>query len=408
VNTPGADTLGLERFLTKRVSFTYRGNRIELALSQSLFSSAEVDRGSALLLKSLSSADPLPGPEILDLGCGTGVLGIAASRAAPGSRLWLQDRDALAVAFAGWNAEANGVTPACLSGDLAFTGLEGRRFDLLLSNLPAKAGEPVHAAMMADAARHLAPEGLAAVVVVEPIATRIRSAVDAAGLRAEEAARTSTHVVFHARHHSPAAPPPPEPPDPLAPYVRGRAAFALPAVTFEIDTCYDLPEFDTLSHATALALEVAEDPRVLDRLDRPVLVWNPGQGHVPAFLSARRPARSGGLPPGPLTLVSRDMLALRASSRAAPTPAPTCLHAWDPAAATGPFGCAFLFPDDEPHVRWEEYLPALAREILEPGGLAVVAAGATFMARLLRQSRGLELVRSRKRAGARSVLLRKP
>jgi SAM-dependent methyltransferase len=399
-------SLPLESFVTRRISYRFRGQQVKLALSQSLFSSHEVDRGSELLLKSIPLSVLERSASILDLGCGTGVLGICLARAASGSRLWLQDRDALALGVSALNCRDNAIEPAGIVGELGLQGLGETRFDLIVSNIPAKAGEPVHADLVARIARHVSPGGLACLVVIEPLAERIRSAFEAHGLLCQEAERTGSHVVYHARIQGDLEPPSPSA-DALAPYVRKRSGFSRGGTHYELDAVYDLPEFDTLSYQTVLALETAEDSRVLGRLDRPILVWNPGQGHLPACLLQQAARGVGPRDLGTITLGSRDILQLRASARNAAVFV-SCVHAWDPALAAGPFGCIFVSPDDEPHVGWDAYLPGVLRERLEPGGVAVVSAGATFIARLLRSASGLVLQKSRKRAGTRCVLLRKP
>ena len=92
---------------------------------------------------------------ILDLGCGTGVLGLALAKHYA-AELTARDRDALALAVTAHNAASNGL--ACrTAGGVDTANLDGTReggpFQLVVSNLPAKAGEPVLAHMIAEAAR---------------------------------------------------------------------------------------------------------------------------------------------------------------------------------------------------------------------------------------------------------------
>ena len=212
-------------------------------------------------------------------------------------------------------------------------------------------------------------------------------------------------MVFHGRATGPevGTPAGPDDSDPLRSYLRGRRRFR--PSSREMDVVYDLPEFDTLSHGTELALEMAAEAPI--RPGGQLLVWNPGQGHLPAVLAdlarGSRPA-----PGGRLALAGRDLLALRISARNAASASPRCAHVWDPAALPGTYSLMCLFPDDEPHVRWEEYLPDFALERLEHDSYAIVSASATFVGRMLRHAAGLELRRSRKKDGVRCVLLRKP
>src|SRR5688572_25437857 len=78
----------------------------------------------------------LPAKSLLDLGCGCGLLGIAAAKApVPAREVWATDIDPRAVACAKGNAERNGVAVHVEQGDL-FEPVLGRRFDLIVTNPP--------------------------------------------------------------------------------------------------------------------------------------------------------------------------------------------------------------------------------------------------------------------------------
>lgn len=80
-------------------------------------------------------------PNILDLGCGSGILAIAVARALPHARMLATDNDPVAVAVATANAKANGVGAriafACAEG-LAHPWLRhSAPFDLVIANILA-------------------------------------------------------------------------------------------------------------------------------------------------------------------------------------------------------------------------------------------------------------------------------
>lgn len=96
--------------------------------------------------------------DVLDLGCGSGVLAIAALRALPGARITATDLDAPSIAVARENARLNHCAQAIgfrVAAGLAHPHLRGKRFDLLIANILA--GPLMRLAR--DIARAVAPGG---------------------------------------------------------------------------------------------------------------------------------------------------------------------------------------------------------------------------------------------------------
>lgn len=81
----------------------------------------------------------LAGIRVLDVGCGSGVLGIAAARA--GATVTAVDINPAAVAVTGANARRNNVAVAALESDL-LDAVDGETFDLILVNPPYFAADP--------------------------------------------------------------------------------------------------------------------------------------------------------------------------------------------------------------------------------------------------------------------------
>jgi SAM-dependent methyltransferase len=174
-----------------------------------LFSSADIDSGTRLLLKVFSRAldgyaaagKPLP-CRVLDAGCGAGTIGICAAKAigemGGGAFVRAQDRDELARQITSHNAAKNGISESALE---AFTepllaGTDTGRWDLILSNIPAKAG----ASILKDFARRstglLNPQGRGIMVVVHTLADFFRQEIAAAGACLEQEEAGTEHVVF--------------------------------------------------------------------------------------------------------------------------------------------------------------------------------------------------------------------
>jgi ribosomal protein L11 methyltransferase len=100
----------------------------------------ESTRGCLLAIDRLPAA-LAPHPRILDVGCGSGVLAIAAAKRWPTARLLAVDNDPVAVAVASANLALNGVATRCravLSEGLAASAVRrAAPFDLILANILA-------------------------------------------------------------------------------------------------------------------------------------------------------------------------------------------------------------------------------------------------------------------------------
>ena len=444
----------------KQVAFQFDGHSLQLGLSQSLFSSYEVDAGSRLLLKSIAQQlATLPEERrrlraVLDLGCGTGVLGLALARRY-GAALTARDRDALALAVTAHNAALNGV--ACTTrGGIDVSNLDGSRdpggYDLVVANLPAKAGAPVLARLLAAAAAVTAPGGRIAVVVVTPLAAQTRSQLAAVAEPIHEA-RGSRHTVLHARPRPRAGAAPDGAAggggktsggaEPLAAYVRHRGEFTLTDRAYHLDTVYGVPDFDTPSHLTrftaGLIQRAGQQRRLRQRPAGPreplsILVWNPGQGHLPVWLAGGALAEAyGGTGTGAgtgtgtgagtgagaaagggarFTLVSRDALQLLATAAnlhrtGIPAAALTVRHQ---VTLNQPVRhhLAVLLPDaDLGGADRRRLLPELA-PLLLPAASAVITGPARLVAPLLTHRKPLTLVRESKRRALRGAILQAP
>lgn len=140
----------------REVAVTFRGRAYRFLTDRGVFSYRGVDRGTRLLLEAL---DVHPDDEVLDLGCGYGVVGIVAATLAPRGRAVLVDINARAVELARENARRCGaLNVEVLHGDL-YGPVAGRRFDVIATNPPIRAGRAVVRAVVEGAPAHLKPGG---------------------------------------------------------------------------------------------------------------------------------------------------------------------------------------------------------------------------------------------------------
>jgi hypothetical protein len=303
----------IEKYVLKVVPLRFRGADLNLELSHALFSSFDIDIGSRLLLKLVGKhIEPAVVSRIIDIGSGVGVLGIACARGYPGSSAAFRDRDALALAFTARNARLNKVKPAALEHALFLDGLEGTSFDLVLCNVPAKAGVPALDRFFRDVPGILSESGTAAVVVVNTIAEAARQSIIAGGgdIWMTEEASGHTALLFRrgaavqgsvaaAAGSSPGS-------DPWVVRERSEAVVKLGSARYRFKGYWGLPEFDTPSFATVLAAELSGTLPKGGQLRR-VAVINPGVGRLPCFIRSQARSR--------IDLCGRDALALAASER---------------------------------------------------------------------------------------------
>jgi ribosomal protein L11 methyltransferase len=128
-------------------------------------------------LELLQAVDPMP-DRVLDVGCGSGILALAALRLGAGHAVGI-DTDPLAVAASRENAERNGLTDRFEAREGTLSAIAAQRHPLVLANLVAS----VLVELAGPLSAHLAPGGvLLAGGIIAPRATEVEDAMRAAGL----------------------------------------------------------------------------------------------------------------------------------------------------------------------------------------------------------------------------------
>ena len=141
--------------------FEYRGVSLDFTTDAGVFSRGEVDTGTRLLLEALP--EEMAG-EILDLGCGWGVIGISIARKWPETRVTMADVNLRALELTRENAKRNRAEVICTESD-GMEAFAGKTFDAVVTNPPIRAGKQVIYKMFADAAGCLKPGGAMYLVI---------------------------------------------------------------------------------------------------------------------------------------------------------------------------------------------------------------------------------------------------
>jgi 16S rRNA G1207 methylase RsmC len=288
-------------YLKKAVTLRVANVDLELLAAHDLFSSHAIDTGSRLLLRSLASA--AAPASILDLGCGYGPLGLGLKARFPETELHLVDRDALAVHFAAMNAHRNGFAGTRAYASLGYDGIpETTTFDLIVSNLPGKAGKAVIDELLLGASTVLRSAGMVAIVVVASLASSVTELLEGNGAEIVERLDGKAHTVLHYGIDS-TAPAPRGSAFARGVYRRNEEAFSRAGLSWRATTSWGLPEFDSLGFGTSLMIDLIVNAHLSDSR---TLVANPGQGHVACAIAL-------GCTPTSMTLAGRDLLELETS-----------------------------------------------------------------------------------------------
>jgi len=299
----------IEQYSNKEVPFRYNGVNLSFFLSQRLFSSFTIDAGTKLLLKTIAKKiDFTEINYVSDIGCGIGVIGLSLKKKHPKLTVTLQDRDALALSFSKENARRNKIKNICYSGELALEGMEKNSQDLIISNLPAKAGESVLQDFVNRSLTYLSAEGLCLVVVVATLKDTILNAIRKTDAEISYKEDTKEYSVFHFKkiNNTNFQTKDNDKTDLKECYLRGTNDFQLKKLHYSLKVVYNLPGFDTIPYHIDLTAHLLEKQAVSDR----TLFWNPGQGHLPviAHLVNRKKITE-------TTLASRDILQLKISKK---------------------------------------------------------------------------------------------
>ncbi len=292
-------------FYKKTVSYRHCDHNLNFHVSQTLFSSHDIDIGTRRLLSTLVLED-YTYSKILDLGCGYGPIGIALKSVNPESTVQMVDKDSLALDYTRKNLELNHLK-ASVYASLGFDQVSDADFDLIVSNIPAKAGEPVLSYILSETRLHLRPNGRVAIVVINAIADYVMGIISVLGVNVLVQKKYPGHMVFvYEFPESSSVTKPRNNSFERGIYDREEKVFSVDHRDISIRTAYGLPEFDTLSYETQIVIDTL---RIMKgKQMNKVIVFNPAQGILPITLTQFMTVKE-------IALIDRDLLALEVSKR---------------------------------------------------------------------------------------------
>ncbi|WP_279081130.1 class I SAM-dependent methyltransferase [Lactobacillus apis] len=145
----------------------YQINKIDLKFTTDagVFSKMRVDYGSGVLIKQMAEVD-FPSSNILDVGAGYGPIGLFAAKFWPEQTVDLVDVNERGLNLAAQNAEVNGITNVNIyKSDVYDEVPSERKFGLIVTNPPIRAGKKVVSSILAGAKDHLVEDGVLLVVI---------------------------------------------------------------------------------------------------------------------------------------------------------------------------------------------------------------------------------------------------
>jgi 16S rRNA (guanine1207-N2)-methyltransferase len=146
--------------LTGEQSVTLRGQPFTLTLRPDVFAGGGLDPATALLAEVMEVGQR---QRVLDLGSGSGVLGMLAARLSPSSQITLVDASAAALLAAQENLRRNGLEHLQALASNGVAAVRTQQFDLVLCNPPFHQGHNQTSAtalrFIREAREVLAPRG---------------------------------------------------------------------------------------------------------------------------------------------------------------------------------------------------------------------------------------------------------
>lgn len=148
------------------IETSLRGIPLTFKTTWGLFSPREIDKATELLIRQYHYSGVKP-KTILDLGCGYGAIGLTLAKQFPEAKVYMVDKDYVAVEYAQKNAKLNGIENAEIIMSNGFDKLPADlTFDLIISNLPAKVGKELFHLWLYDSELRLNKNGEIWVVTI--------------------------------------------------------------------------------------------------------------------------------------------------------------------------------------------------------------------------------------------------
>lgn len=143
------------------LQYIIKDKSFEFISDNGVFSKGHVDFATDFMLRTI--VEEVKG-NVLDLGCGYGVIGIVVAKAGNIGNITMCDVNNRALELARRNAEKNGVTNVRVIESDGFENISDK-YDTIITNPPIRAGKAVIYKMYEDAKEHLNEGGVLYLVI---------------------------------------------------------------------------------------------------------------------------------------------------------------------------------------------------------------------------------------------------
>lgn len=187
----------MDAYYKKQIEYPFGGKKFEFNVAETLFSTFDIDHGTDILIRSIDVRDP---KTILDIGCGYGPVGIILANKYPNSQVTMLDRDLLAVRYSRLNIKENNIDNAEVLGSVGLEAVSDKKFDLIVSNIPAKIGDDaIKQEFILTPFEHLNLNGELWVVVINALNHLIPKIDVLPNLSMKEVRKRNGHTVYKVR-----------------------------------------------------------------------------------------------------------------------------------------------------------------------------------------------------------------
>lgn len=148
----------------KKTEVTIGKHNFTLLTDAGVFSKNKVDIGSQVLIQTAQQTQ-FPAGNLLDLGCGYGIIGLALAKQFPTRQIEMVDVNERALNLAKDNAVLNKVNNVKIYQSNIFEQVENKQLAGIISNPPIRAGKKVVHQILTDSYHHLVEGGKLQIVI---------------------------------------------------------------------------------------------------------------------------------------------------------------------------------------------------------------------------------------------------